>query len=696
MILSFRHMVQTLEDRAEGAPEVSARRIDGMEDAAMPSAGRFSPTGRVVDVCCLAFAAWTVSCNAVVLAEGSLVDLLRLTGLLLPVLAAGLLIRRRRPGGLGDWCESQPQADAGSPGAPVRRLGVAHRAGLLAAGVLTIASYPVTGSFTLFWWLFAAYFAVATAITMRQPIERSAAAASRRQELALLGLGVLCATATLLAHRPDNDDVFYVNLAVGAADHPEMPLLKYENIHGIPGQRINAFYRVTSIEVLAGAVSYLSGISAVAVSHWGIATFAGFLVPLAYGRLFRTISGRGWVWAVAGAMVFLLIDGSAHANYGNLAFVRLYQGKCIFLSVVAPGILAYALRFSSRPTARRWLLLSASLIAGSGLTSSAVWAGPALAGLALIVAWAPTRRGLARFAAGASAAFYPLTVGLVLKLGAGVHAGSRFSSVSKVTPLDLPEQAFLKVFDDNLAPLSIAMLAWLLVKPGLGSRVATVFPLGCALVLSPYAAPWVALHLTGIWTYWRVFWLLPLPALVGLAVIGCRQHLGRARAERLVGYVALLALAASLFPTRYTLSRANGVEIKLPALKMPPAYDYVEMVNRSVAPGSFVLAPPEISHWMTIQNRHAHPLISIPKYLQTRLAPDEFERRVLLTAYVSGRPRAEIPPEALRWSLKHYNLAGVCLDVRAPWVGEIRDVLTQEGYRKTVAEDAYEMWTLAR
>ncbi len=672
-----------------------------MSDLATPAVSRRSFTDRAVDFCCLGFAAWTLLCNAVVLAEGSLVDLLRLAGLGLAVLAASRLLRGKRS-------ETRGEGDAESDvePAPDGRLGSRRRAAALVAGVLILVIYPATGNFELFSWLLAAYFAVAFALTRRHissaplrgdPSGASWRSPSRRLEMALIGIGILCAAITLVAHRPDNDEVFYVNLALGAADHPEMPLLKYENIHGIPGVRIAAFYRVTSIEVLAGAISYLSGISAVAASHWFLATLAGFLVPLAYGKLFRILDGRRWLWGVAGAMVFLLVDGSAHANYGNLAFVRLYQGKCIFLSVVAPCILAYAMRLVERPTFRRWLLLSASLVAGTGLTSSAVWAGPALAALATLAVWRPGRSPLAFPAIGASATFYPLLVGLVLKLGAGVSAGRRFPSAATVEPLGLAEQGFDKVFGGNLAPLAVAMLAWLLVKPGPGSRFAATLPLGLALMLNPFVAPWVALHLTGIWTFWRVFWLLPLPALVGLAVIGCRRLLRRAerdRTARLIGWVGALALVATLFPPRYVLSRANGVELELPALKMPAAYDDAQMVNRSLTPPAYVLAPPEISQWMTIQNRHAYPLMSIPKYLETRLLPEEFERRARLTTYVSGRHRAGIGPEALRWSLKHYNLAGVCLDSRAPWVEEMRNTLAEERYQKTAAQGVYEMWTL--
>ena len=161
------------------------------------------------------------------------------------------------------------------------------------------------------------------------------------------------------------------------ADFPRAPLLKFDALHGIPGLPIlMSTYRFHSIEALYGAVSFLTGASVLTVSHLVSAPFWGFLAPLAWARLMRTLAPERWPWAVAAAVGFLLVDGSGHAGWGNVGFVRLFQGKAVFVTVLVPLTAAYALRFGEDPTPRRWLQLAAALVASAGLTGWALWAAP--------------------------------------------------------------------------------------------------------------------------------------------------------------------------------------------------------------------------------------------------------------------------------------------------------------------------------
>ena len=165
----------------------------------------------MLDVCCLGFAAWTVLCNAVVLAEGSLLDLLWLSGGAIVVAGVVLALRWKRTDGAPADRATPVRSDAAenqaaqSDPAGGHLLGGTHRAAALVAGLLVLLSYPATGNFDLFWWLFTAYFAVAALIATRRPLEHGAMARgtrAQRKGLALLGIGVLCAAITLLAHRP--------------------------------------------------------------------------------------------------------------------------------------------------------------------------------------------------------------------------------------------------------------------------------------------------------------------------------------------------------------------------------------------------------------------------------------------------------------------------------------------------------------
>ena len=107
--------------------------------------------------------------------------------------------------------------------------------------------------------------------------------------------------------------------------------------------------------------------------------------------------------------------GDAHRWYGNFAFVRIWQGKSIFLFVFLPLVYAYAVEFALRPTLRSWVLLAAAQIAALGCSSSAVWAAPAGALVAACCALRPTRAGLRRALLVGLASAYVLGMGWGMK-----------------------------------------------------------------------------------------------------------------------------------------------------------------------------------------------------------------------------------------------------------------------------------------
>ena len=57
-------------------------------------------------------------------------------------------------------------------------------------------------------------------------------------------------------------------------------------------------------------------------------------------------------------VLVLVAAGETHRWYGNFSFVRMWQGKAIFLSVFMPLVYAYALRFAVRPNLRDWTMLA--------------------------------------------------------------------------------------------------------------------------------------------------------------------------------------------------------------------------------------------------------------------------------------------------------------------------------------------------
>ena len=421
----------------------------------------------------------------------------------------------------------------------------------------------------------------------------------------LVGLCLLCAFISLTAHKPDLDDAFYANLAVAAADHPNAALLAGDTLHGVEGVPLPLpVYRVHALELLAGAVAYATPLRALDVAHLLIPTLAALLVPLAYARLFRLLIPGQWLLGVALAVGFLVGVGDASHGYGSFAFVRMQQGKAILLSLGLPLIAAYALEYAAAPTRARWLRLALAQIAAVGVSASALWAAPAVAGLALASA-RPLRAGwLRNLALGLAASAYPLLLALVLR----AETSATFAAAGTVRESSVMfEEAIRVVIGRNpigYVTLFCVLGAWALAATALARRFAVVFTLAFLLVFwSPLTAGWIAAHITSPLTYWRVFWLLPVPALVGLALAGPLAAGGSRRSVR-VGRLAIAGLAAILFlwlPARHPASSTSGVRLAPPGWKIAPAALAAARAVRDHAPeGAPVLAPP----WRAVTTLH--------------------------------------------------------------------------------------------
>ncbi|TBR23755.1 hypothetical protein EPO15_05365 [bacterium] len=509
-------------------------------------------------------------------------------------------------------------------------------------------------------------------------------------ERALLGLCLLCAAAVLVAHRPDSDDGLYLGFAGGVADFPRAPLLKADALHGIPGLPILlSTYRFHSIEALYGAVSYLTGLSVLAVSHLGFATLFGFLAPLAWARLFRVLTPGRWLWGVAGAVGYLLLDGGAHAGWGNLAFVRLFQGKAAFLTVLSPLVVAYALAFGAAPTPGNWLRLAAGLVASAGLTASALWAAPLTAAAALATAWRPNRDGLRAAAGGAAAAAYPLAVALVLRAGLKEGVMGQMSLPPGLEGKFLAETLNYVVAQGvHRWALALLLAAAPYFAPAGAPRRWAAAASGLFLLLfNPWTGPWVALNLTSPWNYNRLFWLLPVPAAAGLAAAA-----EGSRSRRLF---AAAVLAAALVPPTYVFGKANGVRLGFPSLKVPAEFPLVRAVNAGVPGRGIVLAPTEVSNWLVTERGHAYPLLAKEIYfdeLHRFLPAADIARRRALMDHVGGERPVRLESPAFRAGLRDYGVAGVVLYAAVPWAAETRGDLAAAGYSLKLELYGYELW----
>ena len=288
---------------------------------------------RLCDGMVFSLAGWTLVCNAVVLFGGGLQTLV-IVGSGVAASVAALWFGLRRRARKVDVA-SLPNSGAEFAGpSPPSDLGIGVRAGGVVASLLIVAAAVAGLDYRVVWGLSVLVLAIALSRVWRvaQP---NAPERRPNWERATWLLAALGSAFPLFVHRWSLDDIYYVNVAVAAVDAPGRALLRFDTLHGIAGlQTMFPIYKINSFELLAAAVSYGSPLSAIQAMHWFLPALFGGFVVLAYARLLRLLTPRVWLASLLVVLAVFLVVAERNAFYSNLAFVRLHQGKCVFLSVL--------------------------------------------------------------------------------------------------------------------------------------------------------------------------------------------------------------------------------------------------------------------------------------------------------------------------------------------------------------------------
>jgi hypothetical protein len=506
---------------------------------------------------------------------------------------------------------------------------------------------------------------------------------------------------TLVSHRPDIDDSLYVNLAVGCAENPSQPLLAQNTLYDLPDVRVSIVVKFQSLEILAGAVSYLTGLPALAIIHLIFSGLAALMFAAGNAVLIRFLRVKNPTWTLAALFVVLLSLGQSHRAYGNFAFVRLFQGKSIYVTVVISLLIFYSLRFARSGRWEDWILLVSAQICGLGLTSSSLFLTPFIVAAALLAGRLPTDcGGLRRLAAGLLSCFYLAGAAVLF-----ISQASQAPSLARPLPVHSDRLGFMATMawtvlgsGRALAAASfIVLTAWFIVRTPLARRLAVVFP---ALFLLFFLNP-LLLDFNLRWfpaaeeVYWRIFWAVPFPLIAALYLSSplewTRPLLRKARWGAAFG---LLLIFLAVFPEN-TLRPANGVRIGVPRLKVLPPYAAAAEIARSVPRRSLILAPNDVNVWAGTVQPQIFPLTVRGYYLSTieRIyGPEELERRTLLVEFISGGNNSATARRLFQAEVGKRALSAVCFARSLEWKGDVVETLKRNRYIRRRGVGRYDIW----
>ncbi|WP_266183406.1 hypothetical protein [Dyella humicola] len=493
--------------------------------------------------------------------------------------------------------------------------------------------------------------ALVLAMVYRRDLWALARAANKE---ALVWMLVACALGALAAtclHRPDADDVIYLPKVLYLLAHSDaridglIPELAHSPALSLPIAA--APYYPTSYEFVQAVFAHVSGLDFLKV-YYVLAPCAA----AAFGVLFiilnlRLLGLSARTAAICAALLVpvLLLMGESHRSFGNFTLVRMFQAKCAFIFVGLQASIAVSLLFFKEPKAARWVTLLVGFLAVVGMTTTALIMLPLLA-IPLFVSWWCTeshRRvipvgvayGLALLPVAAFALDYRRYALERAGYGSDLNAGfpnTFMGQLDLVTGGSSLPTAFV-VF---ALAAGICLYSWRVRRHAfLLLWTAIAF----ALYLNPWSAPGIMKFVATENIYWRLFYLLPVPLMIGMALGYGLDRIGPdARAGRHLPWLALLAfgLAVVVAPTSVT-RKDNGVRIAPPGLTLDAYAADARACLALAKPGS-VLAPIPLAQDMVLLSAEHTLLITRVDFLKNALfnEPDEFNRRYSAAKFITG------------------------------------------------------------
>jgi len=603
--------------------------------------------------------------------------------------------------GAGDPPSPAPVAGPGTPGSRHRSAQFPIAAGaLLVALAVAFAASSATSAmrFQLDVAFFAALLAVLAwgFVTQWRMDGRSVSQAStpfvpNAYPATTLAVFVIAMLVPLFTHRTDHDDSNFLNIAAGMIADPR-PILTWDTILGDPNQPIMLpSYRVEVIHAFFAALANLTGFEVIEVAHLVWPAFAALVTAAAYCLFARAIGGRDWLIAFLASLAFLLVFGGVHHGFGNFSFVRFQQGKSLLFIAIVPLIYLFALRFWREGNWRDFAALTLTQMAATGLSANGVY----LSLFALLIVAVgllltdPNRIG--RFVVLGLSGFWPICAGLIILLTTGA-----FASEIVRTPMVLSNIKGVFGSVQAYAAVPLVFAGWALFR-GWKAR----FYLGCTLafallVLNPLLNTLFADKVTGNLN-WRLFFAFPAPVFAGLAIAGLWARLRDRFAIRIGDHVAglLLLVIAALGPA--SIFWQSSVTFGAFKLDVDEAYSVARAIDTRLRPGSTVLAPVQVSAWLSTMDdpkpmvvaRHVY----LTHYRNTRPKAD-VDLRFSALDYVSyGQPINTPVPLTIERYIGYFGITDIVMERNNPLFVDTRAELIRRGWREAGEVDNYVLFS---
>ena len=539
--------------------------------------------------------------------------------------------------------------------------------------------YGFTRSAWLFWVLTLAYLVAMqrTASSSSAPSRAPEAKIARWELMGVVFLAIMAVLVTSGASRPDRDDAQYVSLAVASMDSPSEPLLGFDSLYrsGLPVVE-QTLHFVQTYELMIGVLAEITRLPVPLLYYVILPALWAVISVVAHWLLLRRFLPAGPAMvALASLVALLILWGDGHRAFGNFAFVRLFQGKAVFLLVGLPLLVHAALEFRGAPSVRSGFALLLHQCAATGFTTNGLVLAPVAVALVLLAAPQTSPRYWRMVAGGLSTAI-PLAV-----LGIGMLG--HVSSISDSLGVDPFLFGFRVVLGPNrtaVVLLSLLLLPWLVMTAKLrGSNwVSGYVLLVFLLVFCPATARILSSNLSPVFG-WRIFWAVPIPLLVGMTcglLAGTGTLLPR-RGLRLAFLFLLLMAFTFAGPTAVT--QTEWALSNIGAYKVDHRlYDIAKRISSVASREGPVLVEEDVAVYLC--GLHDAPsLVAVRadylKKLRGTIPGREFNERMSLLRYIGNEEGTLQMSDALK-RIEALRVATVGFSVEHPDAERLRNNLS--------------------
>ncbi|MDN4548029.1 DUF6077 domain-containing protein [Pseudomonas sp. C32] len=514
--------------------------------------------------------------------------------------------------------------------------------------------------------------------------------------LTILLIAILAISLSFAVSRSDLDDSFYVAIAAFSSSNPEHSLLAGDPMLGEAGlPLIFPSYRFVSFELLSGAFAHLFSAPSMDFYYiyllpaWVIASIAATFL------LTRELIPKSWI--LAGAITFLLtlLLGEMHRGTANFSFVRLFQGKSVFLSVIVPAIFYLTARFfSKRGTNTDLFLLACCQVAAIGLSNFGMLAAP-IAGFGALASNIPLalKGERKKFYCTLAILFIPLPylidVALQLK-------GSPIMDFG----IETAETVWTSVFGAHQQYL-VGIL--LLAGPVLAKDTVTKWRLAVpplillGIYLNPWLSDFISRYVTTPPVYWRVVWSFPI--LVFSAVSFCMiatELLERKPYRLLIASLSTIVFGLTIYSLPFNTLRSENIgkiehfaNWKIPNADLLVAQKALTIDQRD----GVLLAPDEIAGVISRFEKHPRLVITRGLYLyllRPVLGDEEYEKRRILYNFVTGKIDGE--GELVRATFHSMKISLIIINANNENPLAV-NLLNSEGYKRLEIINGYSFWS---